>query len=145
MKVLLFLLILSSNLYPAQPAFHVLAGYHTNKFIATQFEGNPLFTSPISGIASHYIADRFIGEGSIDYAIDIAIVRTFIMFMVTPEKEKDAFLWVAFWSLFPDLLDKGLGTSYFHNKNESNLVPLSPGITNLAEEFSVLFFSLEFQ
>lgn len=143
-RVAIILLALTAVVYPAQPAFHIMASCELNKFVSNHFQDERSYTAPISGILAHVVSDRFVGESGIEYQADIAIVRALIMYLATPDKKKDIFLWEAFCGLFPDIVDKGLGTSYFHRK-DSNLIPISAGLTNLGEEFSVLLFVMELQ
>ena len=143
--VVILTVLMCGNCFAALPAFHMLAGYELNNYTCDVLKSDKWVSAPLTGIASHIIADRFIGESGIDYMVDISVVRALIMWMATPDSKKDLFLWTSFWSLFPDLVDKGLNTRYFHFYGNNHIIPFSPGLTNLGEDFSILILEVKWQ
>lgn len=140
---LLLICVWTVGCFPAQPAFHVLAGDRINQFSNSQTGFDPWISAIPNGICAHMICDRFVGEGGIEYQVDIGIIRVITMMLSVPESERNLFLWQAFWALFPDIWDKGFGTKIFHT-SDSSYQPISSGMTNFAESFSVLIFVYKF-
>ena len=44
--------------------------------------------------------------------------------MMADTQAKKDYAYVLFWSMLPDLIDKGLGTSYFHNYAQKPVIEL---------------------
>ena len=141
---IIFLFFCSSNIFSAQPAFHCLSGHFLNKAIDTEFNCDPWMSAPIAGISSHMLADRFVSEGSLDYQIELGLIRIAIMWMATPDKDKDLFLWESFWSILPDIISQTCKTDYHHFYTGDGII-LFNNATNLGEEFSILLFEMKIQ
>ena len=140
MKYLLATLTLCVSL-AAQPAFHVAAGDFVIDSLKKQ--GMPReYAYPVGGIMSHVGTDILIGESGLgDYTIGIACVRLAIMYLACDDRE-DFFL-KAFWTMLPDVIDKGLNTKIFH-PNIPQASAFNRDGTELLEEVAVLSYCVRF-
>lgn len=142
MKKLALLLLMAVS-FSAQPATHIVAsGFVTDVLIKENID--PVVAYPLGGILSHFGADIMIGESNLGgFQLEVGGVRSLIMYFVTPEDKKTDFLLKAFWGLFPDIVDKALGTKIFHSDGRLASTWTQDG-TNLLEDVAVLSYVVKF-
>jgi hypothetical protein len=104
----------------SQPAGHIVAGElawkMSGKFADKEWKQAKPVIQPLAAIGSHIVMDKMIGEAGLgEYQVGIGITRATIgYFLQKTEKEKDDYLQYAFWSLLPDILQKGFGWNWAH-------------------------------
>ena len=73
---------------------------------------------PVTGIASHMVYDYFFQEGNLgDYQVLRGGLKLATLLMLEDKDKQEECLWMAVYSLVPDLIDKGFGTNIFHKLN----------------------------
>ena len=86
-------------------------------------------TMPLVLMGGHVVCDYFFSEGSLGPTMhDQVLVNGIFAWvgyeMMADTQAKKDYAYVLFWSMLPDLIDKGLGTSYFHNYAQKPVIEL---------------------
>ena len=132
----------------SQPVGHIWAGQYAWKasgvFADQEWKQAKFLIQPAAAIGSHIVMDKAIGEASLgEWQIYIGIVRAFIGYIAADEKDKGDYLQYAFWSLSPDIAQKGLGWNWAHPEiGGDKIFNLNRDQNELAEELflaSVIF------
>jgi hypothetical protein len=149
MRNLLPLLIVIGLSLASQPVGHAVGGriawqYTDSVCRDMNMEAAKPILKPLAAIGSHIVMDRVIGEvGLGEYQIDIAIVRLLIGYALTPDKDKDEYIQYAFWSISPDIIDKGFGSNIFHQGSGKTIFNQNRDTNELLEELGLLSFSMK--
>lgn len=89
-------------------------------------------TMPLALMASHVGCDYVFSEGSLSMSGSLSeqmLVNGLFAWvgyeMMADTQAKRDYAYVLFWSMLPDLIDKGLGKSYFHNYAQKPVISLT--------------------
>jgi len=110
-----------------------------NTFLAKALEAAVL-------VKMHQAEDLFINEGGMgNYQVPQGILAATLGWMITPEAERNDYFFYSFWSLFPDIWDKGLNRNDFHKGINANALNFDRDTTQIIETLATLFcsFSIE--
>ena len=111
---------LTGCVFSAQPIMHITAGEMAWKlsgaFADREWREAKPFIQPMAAIGSHILMDKLVSEAGLgEYQVGIGVTRATIgYFLQKTTKEKDDYLQYAFWSLLPDILQKGFNLNWAH-------------------------------
>ena len=139
--ITILLLCLTTTLYASQPVGHMVAGKFAWDHAPQHFKllWMDVDLRAPAAMLSHVAIDRLVGEAVLgEYQTDISVVRMFTLYFAGDDAEREQFLAAAFWSLFPDLIDKHV-TPFMHTEGVGSVFNLNRDQTELLEEI-LLFF-----
>ena len=86
-------------------------------------------TMPIALMASHGACDYFFSEGALGGSMSEQVLVNglfaWVGYLIVDDNKRDEYAYVLFWSMLPDIIDKGLGKSYFHNYAQNPVISLT--------------------
>lgn len=144
MKRLLFILLLFSFSFSFQVILHYESGKKTWELtnqLCDAFKTPSyvrMIALPLSGIVTHMTTDYFFSEGYLgDYQVIRGGIKLATLILMEPTEQQAEDIQIAFWNLFPDLIDKGFNLNIFHRLNSKPMFSVDREQEEVLEDWIV--------